>query len=45
MTWNLELGIEKSNLTIDQIKTIIQTLQNNGFTIPQINLRPHEPSP
>lgn len=41
MTWNIELAIEKNNLTFDQIKSLVIALNSAGYNITQMNIKPH----
>ena len=40
MKWNLELNIEKTNLSMDEIGTIVDELILKNFKIHQMNTRP-----
>lgn len=41
MSGNIEIAINKDDVTIDEIKTIVSTLVNNGFGIQQFNVTKH----
>lgn len=45
MTWNIEMAIEKQDMTLEQIVTAINYIEGQGYAVAQANIRPHTPAP
>lgn len=45
MTWNIEMAIEKQDMTLEEIASAINFIEGHGYVVAQANIRPHAPSP
>lgn len=41
MTWNVEMAIEKQDMTLTQIANAINYIEGQGYIVAQANIRPH----